>query len=159
MESSKEWYKSKTIWAALVVVLVSTLEMFGIDKLSGEEEQLVELIMQAVLLVSGIVALVGRVKVKTRIGSSSQSQITPSILGVLILLAGVLMFAGCSKVRMSSEYAVQLEISALNVSELNKRCQAGDDVACKEGLNEAAKTLNLLVDALHGIDSTSQGGE
>jgi hypothetical protein len=56
---------------------------------------------------------------------------------------------------MSPEYAQQLEMAAVNISELNSRCQSGDNEACKLGLAEAAETLNILVDGLHGIDSSN----
>jgi hypothetical protein len=41
-------------------------------------------------------------------------------------------------------------MSAINVGQLDKRCQGGDDLACKDGLHQAARTLDLLVDAVHG---------
>ena len=62
----------------------------------------------------------------------------------------VILLAGCSKVRMSADYAKTLEMSEVVVAELNARCQAGDPNACEQGLAEASKTLSLLVDALHG---------
>jgi len=69
----------------------------------------------------------------------------------LIVLLIVLLISGCnSKVQMSSEYRQVTEMSAINVAELNRRCQDGDSEACKEGLSEASETLSLLVDALHG---------
>lgn len=62
----------------------------------------------------------------------------------------VLLFVGCSKVQMSPSYRQALEKSAINVAELNRRCQAGDPNACKQGLATASETLDLLVDALRG---------
>ena len=67
-----------------------------------------------------------------------------------ILILSILLISGCSKVQMSSEYRQVTEMSAINVAELNRRCQDGDSEACKEGLSEASETLSLLVDALHG---------
>ena len=67
-----------------------------------------------------------------------------------ILILTVLLISGCSKVQMSAEYRQVTEMSAINIAELNRRCQDGDDMACKEGLSKASETLNLIVDALHG---------
>ena len=69
----------------------------------------------------------------------------------IILAALIVLLAGCSAVRMSPQYARQLEMADIVVAELNARCQAGDPNACREGLAEASKTLSLLVDALHGV--------
>ena len=46
---------------------------------------------------------------------------------------------------------------ANRVAELNKRCQAGDNLACREGLAAASEALDLWVDAVHGTDS--KGGD
>ncbi len=76
---------------------------------------------------------------------------------ILISAFCLLAAAGCNKVTMSPDYAKQREWSAINGAELNRRCQAGDDVACRAGLAAASETLNLLVDALHG--EASEGGD
>jgi hypothetical protein len=36
------------------------------------------------------------------------------------------------------------------IAELNRRCQAGNDEACRKGLDVADETLQLIVDAMHG---------
>jgi len=69
---------------------------------------------------------------------------------IVITLLACVLIAGCSGVQMSPAYRQALEISAVNVAELNKRCQEGDNEACKQGLAEASKTLELLVDAAYG---------
>lgn len=51
---------------------------------------------------------------------------------------------------MSPPYRQTIQSSAVRVAELNKRCQAGDQMACKEGLAAASRTLNLIVDAMEG---------
>jgi len=68
-----------------------------------------------------------------------------------MLISIVLLFcAGCSAVQMTPPYRQTVQMSAIRVAELNKRCQAGDAAACKEGLDAASSTLNLIVDALEG---------
>lgn len=65
--NSKDWYKSKTIWASLVTVVVGTLLTVGVVDLEAEQDTITELIMQIVTIVSGIIALVGRVQATTAI--------------------------------------------------------------------------------------------
>lgn len=69
---------------------------------------------------------------------------------IVIFVAIVCLLAGCSEVQMSPPYRQSVQASAIRVAELNKRCQAGDQTACKEGLAAASSTLNLIVDAMEG---------
>ncbi len=155
MENTKQWYKSKTIWSALVVAVIGTLSMFGVGQLEGEQESVTEFVMQLVTIISGLIALIGRVKAKTEIKSDKSGG---NIMPVLICLA-LLMFCGCgSKVQMTPEYSQTLQQSAINVDVLEQRCLDGDIEACQEGLTMASDTLDLLVDAWLGVDST-EGGE
>jgi len=96
-------------------------------------------VIGAITMAFGVLAMVGRI-----VGVKNLR------LFVLVVVCGLLFFAGCGGVRMSPRYAQVLEQSAIVVGELNTRCQAGDDPACKGGLRVASETLDLLVDALHG---------
>ena len=84
---SKQWYKSKTVWAGIVTAVVGGLTMLGVGQVQGEEEQITELIMQIVLVISGIMAILGRIVAKSKIKA-------PGGLP-LILIAACLLFAGC----------------------------------------------------------------
>ncbi len=75
----------------------------------------------------------------------------------MLLLAAILIFAilavnGCSQVQMSPAYKQELIMTNILVRSLNADCQAGDPNACREGLAESAKVLQLLVDAVAGVD-------
>lgn len=78
---------------------------------------------------------------------------TVMMLVVIFMLA--VFLGGCGDVHMSAEYRQSLQQSAVNVAELNQRCQAGtaDCNDCKLALGEASKTLNYLVDGLDGKES------
>jgi hypothetical protein len=76
-------------------------------------------------------------------------------LAIFIIAA---MVAGCSGVQLSPAYHQQLVMADALVNGLNADCQAGDPNACKEGLNEAAKTLRLFLDASEGRSSSAEGG-
>lgn len=69
---------------------------------------------------------------------------------LLMAICIIVLCVGCSQVQMSGHYRQTVEMSAVRVTELNKRCQAGDQQACKDGLDAASKTLNLIVNAMEG---------
>lgn len=71
----------------------------------------------------------------------------------VFILCFVLFFAGCYGVQMTPRYRQATEMAAITVGALNEECQAGDPNACRDGLDAASETLNLIVDALHGRDS------
>ena len=129
--TSKSWYLSKAVWGSLVAVVVGTLMMFGVGtELEGEETAIVELIMQIVAVAGGVVALIGRVVARKNI--------------VPFLLIGVMLLCmtGCDV--LTAEQRMHLNEATLEVNVLNDRCQAGDDEACRLGLDAAAMYLNSL---------------
>ena len=136
MEETKQWYTSKAVWGGVVAMVLGVLGTVGVE-LAAEQDSIVELLVQIGVVIGGALALFGRIYAKKRIGC-----------WILVLL--LIFAAGCGGVRMSAPYAQAVEQSAIVVSELDKRCQAGDDLACKEGLHVAAETLDLIVAALHG---------
>lgn len=68
MEQAKPWFKSRTIWASLVTVLAALGALFGIKVGAAEQTVLTETILQTVTAIGAIVAIVGRVVAKSRIG-------------------------------------------------------------------------------------------
>lgn len=75
---------------------------------------------------------------------------TKKVFPVLLILIGLFCFSGCGDVSLSPPYKTALQVSVVNTSVLNARCQGGDLVACRKGLEEASKTLQLLLDASNG---------
>ena len=51
---------------------------------------------------------------------------------------------------MRANYDRAFRLATINVNELNSRCQEGDALACQAGLDEAAQTMQLVVDAMDG---------
>jgi len=75
----------------------------------------------------------------------------------LAILLVAINAGGCSQVTMSPQYKANLEMSNIAVQEMNERCIGGDPNACRDGLAESAEMLQLLVDAVHGVES--KGGQ
>lgn len=68
MEQSKPWYRSRTIWASLVTVAAALAAIAGIPLAEADQALLTETILQTVTAVGGLVALVGRLVARSRIG-------------------------------------------------------------------------------------------
>lgn len=68
MTDTKPWYLSRTIWAALVTILAAGLGLLGVSLADVDQSALVEALLQSVTAVAGLVALVGRLSAKSRIG-------------------------------------------------------------------------------------------
>ena len=67
----------------------------------------------------------------------------------VIVISILIMFSGCN-VYMSPEYQATVRDAAEAINGLNENCQAGDDEACKQGLERAAETVNMILDASYG---------
>lgn len=61
MEESKPIYLSKTVIAAVIVVVATLLGPFGIDIDTGAQTELVDFLLALTTAVAGIVAIYGRV--------------------------------------------------------------------------------------------------
>lgn len=68
MDEAKPWYRSRTIWASLVTVAAALAALSGIAVSEADQALLTETILQAVTAIGGLVALVGRLVAKSRIG-------------------------------------------------------------------------------------------
>lgn len=64
--NEKSWWQSRTIWASVVVVLVSVLGLFGIG-VSAEQEAITDTIYAIVTALAGAVAVWGRLRATTRL--------------------------------------------------------------------------------------------
>ena len=68
MENIKPWYLSRTIWASVIGVASTAAALFGIPVDGLDGGALTDSLLQAVTAISGIVAILGRLGAKTRIG-------------------------------------------------------------------------------------------
>jgi hypothetical protein len=68
----KKWYKSKTIWGAILSMSSGALAFFGIVLTNAQEKELAELIVQTITalapVIGGWASIYGRLKAEERIG-------------------------------------------------------------------------------------------
>lgn len=68
MEATKPWYRSTTIWAAVVAVLATAAGALGMQAEEGELNALVDALTQVVAAAGAIAAVIGRIVARSRIG-------------------------------------------------------------------------------------------
>lgn len=68
MDDMKGFFSSKTIWAGLVTMAASGLGLYGYHVSPADQASLVDLIASGVTLVSGAMAIWGRVVATKQIG-------------------------------------------------------------------------------------------
>lgn len=68
MDNVKPWYLSRTIWASVITVASAAAALLGlpVDGLDGSA--LTDSLLQAVTAISGMLAIIGRLGAKARIG-------------------------------------------------------------------------------------------
>lgn len=68
MTVSKPWYHSRTIWASIVTLAALLAAALGIPVEDGEQQALVDALLQAAAALGALVAIVGRLVARSRIG-------------------------------------------------------------------------------------------
>ncbi len=68
MNETKPWYLSRTIWAAIVTVLTAGAGLLRLPVDGVDNGALVDAVLQAVTAIAGVVALLGRLDARERIG-------------------------------------------------------------------------------------------
>jgi hypothetical protein len=67
VEGFKAWYRSKTVWGALIAVAASVLQVAGVDFGVAEQGQLADIAVTLAGAVGGLLALYGRLVATTSI--------------------------------------------------------------------------------------------
>lgn len=68
MTDMKPWWQSKTLWGAIVTIASSILGLAGLELGEADAETLTGLLTSLGAATGGIIAIVGRLKAKSRIG-------------------------------------------------------------------------------------------
>lgn len=71
MEETKPWYLSRGVWAGVVAALVGVATVFGLN-VEGEQESIINVVVGLAEVVSGIVAIYGRVRAKAKIARAAK---------------------------------------------------------------------------------------
>lgn len=67
MEDSKPWYTSRTIWASIVTFAALLGGAFGLPVEDGEQQALVDALLQAAAALGALIAIIGRLAARSRI--------------------------------------------------------------------------------------------
>lgn len=67
MNGVKPWYLSRTIWASVVTVLSAFGAIIGLPVSGLDNAALTDTLMQAITAISGLIAILGRLRATTRI--------------------------------------------------------------------------------------------
>ncbi|MDF1607270.1 hypothetical protein PZ897_03670 [Hoeflea sp. YIM 152468] len=68
MTDIKPWWRSRTLWGAIVTLAASALGLAGIDLGDADREALIDLLSALGATLGGLVAIIGRLAAKHRIG-------------------------------------------------------------------------------------------
>lgn len=68
MEIFKPWYLSRTIWASIVAVVATLAGALGFPVDSADLSALPDAVLQAIAAVAGVLAILGRISARVRIG-------------------------------------------------------------------------------------------
>ncbi len=68
MTDIKPWWQSKTLWGAILTLGSAALGLAGLDVLDTDREALIELLTSLGAAIGGLIAIIGRITAKNRIG-------------------------------------------------------------------------------------------
>ncbi|TCL76182.1 hypothetical protein [Rhizobium sp. BK251] len=67
MDESKDWYRSKTIWGALLAVGASLVQFTGVEVSPGDQMVIADSAVSIAGAIGGLLAVYGRLTAKTAI--------------------------------------------------------------------------------------------
>lgn len=68
MKDTKPWYQSRTILASMVTIAVAVAGMAGLPVGVSDGSALAESLVEGIAAISGVVAILGRLSARHRIG-------------------------------------------------------------------------------------------
>lgn len=68
MTAMKPWYLSRTIWASIVTVVTGAAGLTGLPVEAADGALITDTLLQGVSAISGLIAILGRLSAKDRIG-------------------------------------------------------------------------------------------
>jgi len=68
MTDMKPWWQSKTLWGAVVTIASAVLGLTGLDLAEADREALTGLLTSLGAGLGGVIAIMGRIRARNRIG-------------------------------------------------------------------------------------------
>ncbi|MEM5494008.1 hypothetical protein [Hoeflea sp. AS16] len=68
MTDMKPWWQSKTLWGAVVTIVSAVLGLTGLDLAEADREALTGLLTSLGAGLGGVIAIMGRIRARNRIG-------------------------------------------------------------------------------------------
>lgn len=122
MSNMLEWLKGKrTYFIAATIGIVAALQYLGVE---------IPEWVYALLAALGLGSL--------RAGVNNTTKV--------LLICLILFASGCGNVWMSTAYKQEVTKADIAAKELLVRCEAGDNEACKGGLQKTVETLDLILE-------------
>ncbi|MCR6498897.1 hypothetical protein MUO32_07640 [Shinella sp. CPCC 101442] len=63
-DEMKPWYKSRTVWGALIAIAASLANAAGVEVTTGDEGELTDLLVAAAGTIGGVIAIYGRISAR-----------------------------------------------------------------------------------------------
>jgi hypothetical protein len=67
MMELKDWYRSKTIWGALVAIFASCANLAGFDFGAQDQKEIVDALTTIAAAFGGVIAVYGRISAQKRV--------------------------------------------------------------------------------------------
>ncbi|HEX2146851.1 MAG TPA: hypothetical protein VHG11_04275 [Pseudorhizobium sp.] len=68
MDATKQWYRSKTVWGALVAVAASLLQVLGVELTPDVQNDMSDLAIALAGVIGGGISIYGRISASSMIG-------------------------------------------------------------------------------------------
>ncbi len=88
MNGRKSWYQSKGVWGAVVAIIAGGAGVFGFTFGAEAQAETVNLFLQIGATAGGVLALIGRLAAKSKIGAEPKSLLRMWLLLPVFALAG-----------------------------------------------------------------------
>ncbi|SDH74986.1 hypothetical protein [Roseospirillum parvum] len=156
-ETSKAWYRSRTVWGALVTLLALLLGQIGLELTPELRSELTTALVTLGGALGTVLTLYGRIKATRRLGRADRPPRAGGRLAVLILLSGLMAGGLAACAAPSANRTVHALGHAYHASETAWRAwreaaPAGIDAATAARIDLASERARLaLIEAVETV--------
>lgn len=140
---TKTQLQSLTIKAVIVAVVLTLLEKIGVsaEALADGHEQVGSIVDTGLLLVSLVVAYIGRLRATSVITKSTGTPVWVAVLCLGSILVGL---SGCSGVRPTDGQAAIMRALNAEIQAGNEGCQGGDPNSCIQVMQDTLSFFEFM---------------